>query len=68
MFAEAAPASNPIRYLRIRDVLDRVPVARATIYRLIQKEQFPKSFQVGSTSFWLESEVNDWMREKVENR
>ncbi len=68
MFAEATPAAEPTRFLRIRDVLNRVPVSRATIYRLMGKDKFPKSFEVGSTSFWLESEVVDWMQAKVDNR
>jgi prophage regulatory protein len=56
------------RFLRIGDVLDRVPVSRPTIYRLIKKQEFPKPLSVGSSSFWVEAEIEQWMDEKIKAR
>lgn len=68
MFTQAAPAADPTRFLRIKDVLDRVPVSRPTIYRLMKKDEFPKCVTIGCSSLWLESEVNAWMQEKIAGR
>lgn len=67
MFAQAAPA-NPTRFLRIAEVLDRVPVSRPTIYRLMDKGEFPKAVRIGSSSRWIESEINNWLNDKVNSR
>ncbi|AEG53102.1 helix-turn-helix transcriptional regulator [Sinorhizobium meliloti] len=67
MFTQAAPADTT-RFLRIGDILDRVPVSRPTIYRLMKKNEFPKCVTIGSSSLWIESEVDAWMQEKIASR
>ncbi len=64
---EAEP-SDPKRFLRIKQVLERVPVSRNTIYRMMQKGDFPKNVEIGSVSFWIEKEVDEWMDQKVAAR
>lgn len=63
MYTEAAPA-EAIRFLRLRDVLDRVPVSRSTLYRLMDKREFPQRRFIGSTAVWVESEVENWAAKK----
>ncbi len=67
MQTEAAPADTK-RFLRIKQVLERVPVSRNTIYRMMQKGDFPKNVEIGSVSFWIEREVDEWMDSKVSAR
>lgn len=67
MQTEAAPADTK-RFLRIKDVLKRVPVSRNTIYRMMNKGEFPKNIEFGSVSVWIEKEVDDWMDAKVSAR
>lgn len=67
MQTEAAPADTK-RFLRIKQVLERVPVSRNTIYRMMNKGEFPKNVEIGSVSFWIEREVDEWMDSKVSAR
>lgn len=67
MQTQAAP-TEAIRFLRIKEVLARVPVSRPTIYRLMDKDEFPKAVRIGSSSRWVESEINNWLIEKVKSR
>lgn len=56
------------RFFRIQHVLARIPVSRNTIYRMMDRGEFPKCFPIGSVSFWLESEVLDWMTKTKDTR
>lgn len=46
-------------------LLHKVPVSRPTIYRLMQKGDFPKPVEIGRSRFWIEQEVEDWKRGKI---
>lgn len=67
MITDAAPADQT-RFLRIRQVLALVPVSRPTIYRMMERGEFPKALRIGSSSLWVESEINKWMNDKVADR
>lgn len=57
------------RFLRLEDVINKTGLKRSTIYNLINKNAFPKSIAITSTSVaWLESEINQWIQEKVNQR
>ena len=44
-------------------------LGRSTIYKYIEKGEFPKSISLGERAVaWLESEVHDWMMAKLEDR
>lgn len=67
MIIEAAPADET-KFIRMRDVLDSVPVSRPTIYRMMSRNEFPRAIRIGSTSFWVKAEVDEWMQRKIETR
>ena len=67
MITDAAPADQT-RFLRIRQVLALVPVSRPTIYRMMERGEFPKALRIGSSSLWVEAEINKWMNDKVADR
>lgn len=53
----------PDRYLRIKHVLDRTGLSRATLYRKIDARTFPPQIKLSTRCCgWLESHVNIWLR------
>lgn len=50
------------RLLRVRQVQDRVPLGRATIYKRMAAGTFPKSVDLGGGMVaWRESEIEAWI-------
>jgi|GEM_PF-1649786 Predicted transcriptional regulator len=47
-------------FLRLEQVLQLVPVGRSTLYRMVEKNEFPPPCKVGSSSLWPYSEVRRW--------
>lgn len=67
--ANSHPQEPPPTLLSIKDVTRRVGLSRATIYHKVNSGDFPKSVRISQARVaWLESEVSDWILEKVENR
>lgn len=64
---EAAFAENAeLKILRRRQVEERVGLSCSTIYAGVAAGTFPKPIQLGAQSVgWLESEISDWLRERV---
>ncbi|PZR90327.1 MAG: transcriptional regulator [Stutzerimonas stutzeri] len=56
------------RYLRLKDLLERVPLSRPTIYRLVKKRDFPQPVKLGAASVWIESEIEQWVSNKMAQR
>ncbi|WP_228723325.1 helix-turn-helix transcriptional regulator [Desulfosediminicola flagellatus] len=55
--------------LRIRDVVKRVGMSKATIYRLVDAGKFPKQINIGvKATGWIESEVDEWLLSLIEGR
>lgn len=54
---------TPDRILRLKTVLDRTGLSRATLYRKIQNGTFPRQVRIAARcAGWRESAINDWMR------
>ena len=54
--------ARPERLLRIRQVQDRVPLGRATIYKRMKANTFPKPVELGGGIVaWRESEIESWI-------
>lgn len=49
------------RFLSRKDLCDKVGVTFPYLWRLIREGKFPAGREVGSRTFWLESEVDAWM-------
>lgn len=57
----------PVKFLRLSDVRSRVPYSRATIYRLISVEQFPRPFSLGARAVaWRESDIDSWIQARID--
>ena len=52
------------RFIRLKEVLDRIDVAKSTLYGWIKDGQFPSTIKVGRNTFWSENAINQWMNEQ----
>lgn len=52
---------SDIRLLRIDQVLEKVPVGRSSLYRMIRAGEFPEPSKRDGMSFWSGSEVDNWI-------
>ena len=58
-----------IRFLRFPAVRARTGLSRSTIWRLERRGGFPKHRRISSNAVaWVEGEVVEWMRSKLEAR
>ncbi|MEZ8048076.1 MULTISPECIES: AlpA family phage regulatory protein [Vibrio] len=56
-----------MKFLKLQQVMDKTTLCRSSIYNLIKAGDFPKNVTVmGKRKAWLESEVEDWMMEKMQ--
>lgn len=62
---------NPAKMLRIKDVMEKLGIARATIYDWLNTKSprydptFPIQRRQGTKSVgWLESELDDWINNR----
>lgn len=59
---------TPSRLLRRADVLARVGIAKSTLYLRISAGTFPKPVHLGSSVRWVESEIDSWIQDQMEQR
>lgn len=53
--------------LRLPTVKARTGLSRSTIYLRISEDRFPKPISLGGRAVgWIESEVDDWLKEQIE--
>lgn len=58
-----------MRLIRLKDVIDTTGLARSTIYKYTDKGIFPKAVTLGGRAVaWVESEVQEWILERIELR
>lgn len=57
-----------MKLMKIRAVLDRCAVSRATLYRMIGQGLFPRPRSLtGSRAVaWLESEIDEWIASRLQ--
>ena len=56
------------RLIRLKAVLDRVPVSKSTIYDWMERGKFPGAVRLGGgVVAWRESEVDSWIAERPLN-
>jgi prophage regulatory protein len=55
------------RYLRLPQVLERIPVSKSTWWAGVKKGIFPKPVKLSTRiTVWLEQDINDFMNDKIE--
>lgn len=54
--------NQPLELLKIRDVARKTSLHRATIYRLIKRDEFPRPLKLSPGRVgWREDEISDWI-------
>ncbi|MGC1296497.1 MAG: AlpA family transcriptional regulator [Alloacidobacterium sp.] len=54
--------------LRLPEVKERVGLSRSAIYLAVSRKEFPQPVRLGARAVgWLESEIEEWIRERVKN-
>lgn len=58
-----------MRLIKLKEVMNSTGLGRSIIYKYMSKDDFPRSISLGGRSVaWVESEVHDWMNEKLAMR
>lgn len=66
MTTTSTPHNTQSRIIRLREVISRVGLCRATIYNLIKKGEFPHQVHLGLNSVgWVENEVQTWIDSRI---
>jgi len=63
--ARSDPTTSPPpdRMLRVKQVLDLVPISRSAWWRGVKEGQYPKPYKIGPrVSVWSEKEIHSFMR------
>lgn len=57
-----------LRFLSLRDVLDRLTISRSLLYELIKDpiQPFPAPVHIGRRSVWVKNEVESYMQAILE--
>ncbi|WP_100637088.1 helix-turn-helix transcriptional regulator [Marinomonas sp. ef1] len=55
-------AKNTAQLLRTHDLMNMLRVSRATLWRIRQNKNFPKTIYFGSsTPYWRSQDINNWL-------
>ncbi|HGS5146677.1 helix-turn-helix transcriptional regulator [Vibrio diabolicus] len=58
-----------MRLIRLKEVIEKTGLSRAYVYKLMAAGSFPKSVSLGYRCVaWVESEVEDWVLERISER
>jgi len=53
--------------IKLQEVKSKTALSRSAIYLKISQGEFPKPISLGARSVgWIESEVQDWIKERIE--
>lgn len=56
------------KLLRINAVIQVTSLKKSSIYENIKSGKFPEPVKIGFASAWLESEVEEWIRQRASER
>ena len=60
---------NSMRLIKLKEVMAKTSLGHSSIYKFISEGTFPKQVSLGAKSVaWVESEVDDWIMEKIGER
>lgn len=58
-----------IQILKLKEVVQKTSLCRATVYQMMAAGTFPKSISLGPRSVgWIESEVEQWLQDRIDQR
>jgi len=56
------------RIIRLPKVREQVGMGTTAIYGMIKRGEFPKQVKLGRLSGWMESEIQEWIKDKAAKR
>jgi prophage regulatory protein len=60
---QAIRRSSEMRYLRFKELRERVPLGRTTMWRMMREGRFPKEQEDRKVATaWLEEEIDEWIK------
>ncbi len=60
---------NSMRLIKLKEVMAKTSLGHSSIYKFISEGTFPKQVSLGAKSVaWVESEVDDWIMERIGKR
>lgn len=61
---------RPLTFLRLKQIIERTGLSRSTIYKMIQEGKFPRQVDLvgGRSVAWVENEIENWMKHRLELR
>ncbi|WP_374708156.1 helix-turn-helix transcriptional regulator [Salinicola avicenniae] len=67
---EQSTEKAPLRFLKARDVCDKIAVSRSRLYELMTEDpEFPRPFKDGESrqalNYWVEHELEAWMLRRI---
>ncbi|CAK2075671.1 AlpA family transcriptional regulator [Vibrio crassostreae] len=58
-----------MRFLKLKEVIEKTALSRSAIYRKMDEGDFPGSVSLGDRAVaWVEEEVNNWMEMRLAQR
>ena len=58
-----------MKLIRLRQVMQMTGLGRSSIYNYMKDQSFPKQVKITSSlSAWVETEINEWIQDKVNQR
>ncbi|WP_273992921.1 AlpA family transcriptional regulator [Vibrio parahaemolyticus] len=58
-----------MRFLKLKEVMEKTALSYSAIYRKMNEDALPKSVNVGDRAVaWVESEVDHWMEVMLQDR
>ena len=58
-----------MRFIRLKEVMHVTGLGRSSIYNYMAEGRFPKTVSLGGRAVaWVESEITDWIQDKIAQR
>ncbi|WP_417559970.1 AlpA family transcriptional regulator [Marinomonas sp.] len=58
-----------MRFMKLKEVIRVTGLGRSSVYSFMSKGEFPQNITLGERAVgWLESEVLEWMQDKLKQR
>lgn len=56
------------RFLRIKQILEIVPIGRSTVWKMVSEGRFPRPLKLSERcTVWRETDVQQWMNDRITN-
>ena len=55
----------PLVLMRIPQILEIMPISRATFCSMVKNGEFPKPIKIGRSSLWTQDQVQAYIRERI---